>query len=567
MSKNKLPERAGNFPEFKQGFPEFKSGSQFVEFGNMNALGFGGSSFNPLKLLPELWYNAENIVDDGSGYAQQLIDLSDNNRDSIVQTGTSKPQILVNDLNGKKALLFDGSDDFILAPVFTLNQPNTVIILAKEIVAKNNTSFYGGLNSRNMMNRGSTAYLQYSGTILNTYLVKPVDTLQLFINIFNNTASFAFDQSGFRYGGACGAVSPTQIKIAGSGADNTACINAKIYEYFIFNRILTVVELNNIVSYFNKEYAQSFVNPYYYEKYDKTKMWNDVVMSEETTRTIRNPFASQKIQTSDIKIALRAFYDIQGAVVYPNLSVNVNGVFNQNKTIVSNTFTEIDLPSGNKEVEIIESLTIKPGATINGLFLTNIQTKNTSTIIDETIVSEKLVFITDSIGNGVNTTYPNTQAFTRLFKNIDNREVAVLGYGYAELKHFASDSTKINDTVSKIQALFVNATTKKLIITLGSNDYGVSATAAVTFLGWYTDLISAIRTADPSIIIILISPILRNGETSLLADYRTGIELLDSDLYINGQPILILTDLGIDGLHPTIAGHLKFHNHIDSLIL
>jgi hypothetical protein len=45
MSKNKLPERAGNFPEFKQGFPEFKSGSQFVEFGNMNTLGFGGSGF------------------------------------------------------------------------------------------------------------------------------------------------------------------------------------------------------------------------------------------------------------------------------------------------------------------------------------------------------------------------------------------------------------------------------------------------------------------------------------------------------------------------------------------
>jgi hypothetical protein len=42
MLKNTLPERKGNFPEFGQGYPEFKTGSQFVEFGNMNALGFGG---------------------------------------------------------------------------------------------------------------------------------------------------------------------------------------------------------------------------------------------------------------------------------------------------------------------------------------------------------------------------------------------------------------------------------------------------------------------------------------------------------------------------------------------
>jgi hypothetical protein len=47
MLKNTLPERKGNFPEFGQGYPEFKSGSQYVEFGNMNALGFGGSGFIP----------------------------------------------------------------------------------------------------------------------------------------------------------------------------------------------------------------------------------------------------------------------------------------------------------------------------------------------------------------------------------------------------------------------------------------------------------------------------------------------------------------------------------------
>ncbi len=54
MLKNTLPERKGNFPEFGQGYPEFKSGSQFVEFGNMNALGFGGNGVEILLKLFEI---------------------------------------------------------------------------------------------------------------------------------------------------------------------------------------------------------------------------------------------------------------------------------------------------------------------------------------------------------------------------------------------------------------------------------------------------------------------------------------------------------------------------------
>jgi hypothetical protein len=50
MLKNTLPERKGNFPEFRQGYPEFKSGSQFVEFGNMNALGFGGAGLQKYNI-------------------------------------------------------------------------------------------------------------------------------------------------------------------------------------------------------------------------------------------------------------------------------------------------------------------------------------------------------------------------------------------------------------------------------------------------------------------------------------------------------------------------------------
>lgn len=286
---------------------------------------------------------------------------------------------------------------------------------------------------------------------------------------------------------------------------------------------------------------------------------------------IRNPFSEFEFYTKDELIQIKAnptFY-----ANYPTLSTIVvfeNDVYKSSHQITSaDKIVEIPLSAGNKKVTLVESGTSTAGtSTIKGTYLISVRAVN-FTKNNHGIVASKTVFLGDSITVGGNSANPQKEAFARLFKVENSKEVAVLGYGYARLKDFAETTLKINDTVSKLVTLLSNATEKKLVIALGTNDYGLDSTAAATFGTWYANFVDAINVADSNIQIYCVSPIRRTGDPALLADYRTEINTICSirlfATHINGYDILLLTDMA-DGVHPTTAGHKKYKDAIYPVI-
>lgn len=256
---------------------------------------------------------------------------------------------------------------------------------------------------------------------------------------------------------------------------------------------------------------------------------------------------------------------------YSQIIVYVNGLYNQTVNIVdSSTIYNINLPSGNKEIKLIEGLTSKPSSTIIGVWLSSIMLQASKySLITEGNINERIVFLGDSITVGGNATYPTKDGYAFLFKQ--NKEVAVVGYGYGKIKDFAETTIKINTTVGYFNSLFSNVTTtKKIVISLGTNDFALDGTSAATFSMWYGNLLNAINSADNTIDVFCISPLNRTSNNALLDSYRTEIQNLCSIrsycTYIDGKPILDTTIDLVDGVHPSTSGHLKYYNAIKNTI-
>lgn len=297
--------------------------------------------------------------------------------------------------------------------------------------------------------------------------------------------------------------------------------------------------------------------------YEYTDLYDSSFINSALYGTIRNSFSEWKFNYSGDYIIVKTnstYYSINPdhALIY----CFVDGVY-YSATQFTDTdgYKKINLPAGNKVIQLFESAqyVYHPSLDILGTFMTNIFVKtNSFTKINQTNVNEKLLFITDSIGNGSASSNYITQAVTRLFSIEDDRNVMVFGHGALRVEDLNSDFEKLEDLL--ISAFSNVTTTKKLIITIGTNDYGAGILLS-TFITYYTNLLTTIYAVDPTIQIYCVSPIKRSGETALLGQYRTAISNICTSLgyatYINGYDILELTDLA-DGLHPSTAGHKKF---------
>ena len=258
---------------------------------------------------------------------------------------------------------------------------------------------------------------------------------------------------------------------------------------------------------------------------------------------------------------------------YCNLVILVDGVFYTERMIaVSNAYYYVSLPVGTKTVSIFEAITTDPTSQpYSGTFIEDIRLDNTIfTQLEELPSANKTIFLGDSITVGDGADYPSYTSYSRLFHKDNGKEVTTLGWGYGKLKDFASTPTLLAEFMASYNSVMANATANKtLVIALGTNDFGLDSTASATFKTWYETIVDEIRSVDVDVQIYCISPLVRSSETSLLGEYRTAISEVCTArsfcTYIDGQPILVLGDLG-DGVHPSQAGHQKYKDHIYPII-
>lgn len=135
----------------------------------------GVAVFSPLSLSPALWLKADagtlQTVGGSAASADgdpvgQLLDQSGNGKHGSQAIGSFRPTLRLAVQNGLPVLRFDGADDFLDTLLTSLNQPATVLLVAKK-AGISNTVPYSGSNSAFLYNWSGTTGTQYAGANLN----------------------------------------------------------------------------------------------------------------------------------------------------------------------------------------------------------------------------------------------------------------------------------------------------------------------------------------------------------------------------------------------------------------
>ena len=230
-----------------------------------------GSSNNP-KSIPglELWYTSQNTILSGD-LCINLLDLSGNARNSDAVTGTSKPLRVINQLDGKPTLRFDGIDDYVDSPPFALSQPLTYYLVAKkndDVVTKvllgsrdevpNQIYYlYFGANSNPIPYNNYKMYAGTSGA--NTFITNNGD-VSIFCGAMKIMYTYLYGSGNFLY--------PTQINVGvknttagialGKGAANLAtCCNMDFYELLMYSGEHTRAQRAYIFNYLKQKYPSA----------------------------------------------------------------------------------------------------------------------------------------------------------------------------------------------------------------------------------------------------------------------------------------------------------------------
>jgi hypothetical protein len=392
----------------------------------------------------------------------------------------------------------------------------------------------------------------------NTYAKNSValPTKEYFIGAFNNNGSAANFNIGNKY----------KDYGFGSAMDNTKRNALRTRTVLLYNEIVVQGAVDVAMA------ADSGL----VEKFDNV-LSNSLVLYNSDGFDKKIVAGKFEFNTTNQNIIIKTQPTIYSA--YPQwaqISIFENDVFKEVISITDSQPRVATLSAGSKKVSIVESMVASATSdelNVVGTFLTSVLASN-FTKVNEGSVSEKIIFMGDSITSGGNSTIPEAQGFGVLFRIENSKNVNIYAYGNACLgSGFAGTSPLVTRTVNHIISMFANVTTtKKLLIALGTNDWGVTHSSAANFNTWYGNLLDAIHVADPIINIWCLSPILRTdgNENATLDDYRTDIGTLCAArsgyaTHIVGKTILSAGDLG-DGLHPTNAGQKKLKDAIYAIM-
>ena len=256
--------------------------------------------------------------------------------------------------------------------------------------------------------------------------------------------------------------------------------------------------------------------------------------------------------------------------------VYVDGVLHTEQQITSNTtLYEITLPAGSKTVELVESGQTDPlpFGDIQGTFLTQILVSGEDFVkIDPVTESETLTFLGDSITIGGNSDVWSDEGYAVKFRSVQDVSTTILGHGFATLTDFTETTPLVNNTVSNIIESFnYTSSDKKMIISLGTNDFGILALDDAVFKARYEALVDAINVADSDIEIFCISPLVRGDDNALLDLYRTNIDDLCTArsfcTHIAGKTILTTGAPDFDDtVHPSVSGHVKYNTAVAAIV-
>lgn len=288
---------------------------------------------------------------------------------------------------------------------------------------------------------------------------------------------------------------------------------------------------------------------------------NCIILAERTGYTERTAFGEFTFNYSGTYLSYKAKTTyIAPFMNSAQITILVNDVLFNYTQITDESWHEFTLPEGLKKVTIVESMQTNGGTGLMGTFLTGVKVDvNASFARQYDNRNERIVFLGDSITVGANSTNAATQGFSRLFSYRRGKRVLFYAWGYGSVFQLYSRNPNFTDTINNLSLLFGNATIKKLVIALGTNDLGNPVNEAA-FGDRYAILLDNTHTAIPDAHIYCISPIFVGNPSTepRVAAFRPMIEdncaTRNYTTYINGVAICTYPQHYADLVHPNTLG-------------
>lgn len=202
------------------------------------------------------WFKADALALADAAAVSSWTDSSGNARHATQGTGSKQPTYRTNVVNSKPVVRFDGTDDVLETTGFTLNQPETVFIVATFRSARvaNDTLIDGATTNNMRVFRTVTGLQQYAGAN-GPHLTLDPEGWHVYSFIYNGASSEA------RYDGANLATgNPSTnnaggIAIGGNGTLGTENAPVDVAEIAVYSSALSEANRSGIERHLGLKYG------------------------------------------------------------------------------------------------------------------------------------------------------------------------------------------------------------------------------------------------------------------------------------------------------------------------
>lgn len=221
----------------------------------------------------QLWLKADNGVTTSSSSVSSWLDMSTSNNHAAQSTGANQPTLVGNAVNGKPAISFNGSGQFMsMAAGFNyFHSGANIFIVTKPTAVAANARFFelaAGATSNNIYvsqpNNTDASFYIYNGSTPSSVTASNAVTLnqyQLLETSYGSSQGKIYTDGVEKAQGTMGSTTGS-AKTGTIGADygNSIFFEGEIAEILIYNQSLSNQERENVEAYFYAKYGIK-VNP------------------------------------------------------------------------------------------------------------------------------------------------------------------------------------------------------------------------------------------------------------------------------------------------------------------
>lgn len=255
----------------------------------------------------------------------------------------------------------------------------------------------------------------------------------------------------------------------------------------------------------------------------------------------------------------------------PGVGVFIDGIYLTELVVTANGVTCFVLPLDGQahSVDLYNGFQQNNVAGLRGTYVTAVSGKGVTfrAVATPTV---RLAFYGDSITSGMlGAPMPQQSFFGRTRKVLSGR-CSMEAWGGRRLGDDSGASGRtglgsINALAARMVALVAGATTRKIVLLIGVNDWGNGPLTAATFQTAYASLLTAINAADSGALIYAVSLTISSNEAALgfNGDAKPAWRTATSNAaagkpnttFVDGTTLMVAGGLSGDGLHPATLGH------------